>query len=171
SVAVWAKLPKILFCRAVNRLSNFFRKKVPKTQLWMICIISIVLSSCLELDNEEIEGLWALEELWISGKMEQAPDYYLKVQANGIFAVARSSGDIQGIYSLDHDVISLESPDKQWFSRDWQLLKYQNKLVLEGKGDYTHEINSWGNSLGVLHTKLIFIKTDIVPSYKSPKYL
>ena len=136
-------------------------------RFFSLALLSILIACQPGWKPEDIAGLWALEELWIDGRIELETDHFLEIKPDGTFAVAKRSGDTRGVYVLKGDKITFESPDRKWFYLSWMAVRSKDQLILSGKGDYSHVISESGNPIGLLNTKLVFNKIDQIPDYQA----
>ncbi len=135
------------------------------------CLLSlwtVLLVSCQQqLKEDELVGLWELEEFWLDGRLKESSDYFIDIHGDGTFAIAKESGDTHGIYNLTGRLINFSSADRRWLNGNWRAMRYQNRLELTGRGDYSEDLAFRGVNDAKLNTKLIFKKTAVVPDYQS----
>ena len=114
-----------------------------------------------------LQGLWELETLEIDGVKEHHAPYYLQMNGDGSFALAKRSGDLRGFFSLKGNQVKFSSADTQWFNRQWTFEVLRDKIRLTGKGDYGGSPSLDLGPVGVLNSRLTFVPVKRVPDFQS----
>ncbi|MEQ9286993.1 MAG: hypothetical protein RIG77_08805 [Cyclobacteriaceae bacterium] len=119
---------------------------------YCVFIVFCFCAGCHSITIDKIEGLWQLEEVNVDGMPRVSVSTFLEINPNNCFAVSRTTGDLSGIYDIRSEKITLQSRDKQWFNRTWEVVRYGNHLVL--------------NAPGVRKIKLTFKKIKRIPDFQ-----
>lgn len=114
-----------------------------------------------------LKGLWALEIWEVDGVVEQHTPYFLQMNQDGSFAVAKRSGDLRGFYDIKESHIRFSSADKMWFDQQWKLEVLRDKIRLTGKGDYRKRPYYQGGPQGELNTRLTFSPVTSIPDFQA----
>jgi len=126
----------------------------------IIILKYIVLSSALiqlgcnrHIENEVI-GLWELDEAKRDGDGIDFQSTFIKFNANGSFAVSRRSKDLAGTYTFSSKEIKLLSNDEDWYNNTWTYSVLKEFIFLQGKDNI-------GRNL-----KLRLKKIDQIPDFQ-----
>ena len=137
-----------------------------KAIIFLICVMS--LPGCERPDQSEgLQGLWELETLEVDGVIEGHTPYFLQMNPDGSFAVAKRSGDVRGFYDIKGSQILFNSADRIWFDKQWTLEILREKIRLTGKGDYGKTPYYHGYRQGLLNTRLTFAPVGSIPDFQS----
>ncbi len=132
----------------------------------LTCLVNLM--SCQSSNSSTgLHGLWELELLEIDGVIEEHTPYFLQVNPDGSFAVAKRSGDIRGFYDISGNQILFSSADSKWFNRQWQLERLRDKIRLTGKGDYGGKPFNKLGPVGVLNSRLTFNPVETIPDFQA----
>lgn len=113
-----------------------------------------IFTHCNQLKKQEITGLWQLEEVRVDVIPVAFNPTFLNLEEGNHFAVAKTSGDIIGIFALRSDRLTLKSEDEDWFNKSWNTELIRDQLILTGK------------NRNQLNTELIFKRTSEIPDFQ-----
>ncbi|WP_420579935.1 hypothetical protein [Reichenbachiella sp.] len=110
--------------------------------------------ACQPLQKRELVGLWQLEKALMDKNPVADESTYLRIDANGSYAVSRTTGDMSGVYQLGETKIHFQGTDsKGWFNSDWKAMRVEDHLLLAGRDEINRRI------------ELKFIQVDQIPSF------
>lgn len=139
-----------------------------RSRTYIPLIVLILSTGCgFEDSSEGLQGLWELETWEVDGVVEDHTPYFLQMNPDGSFALAKRSGDVRGFYDITGNQILFRSADKVWFNRQWQLEILREKIRLTGKGNYGRTPYYQGGPQGVLNSRLTFRPVESIPDYQS----
>lgn len=139
-----------------------------KSYLFFCLLILLGLSGCQNTDApDELEGLWQLVTFEVDGVMENHTPYFLQMNPDGSFAVAKRTGDTRGFYDIKGRQILFRSSDKMWFDQQWELEILRDKIRLTGKGNYPKKPYYQGGPEGALNTRLTFRPVESIPDFQA----
>lgn len=102
-------------------------------QLQKVSVLTLLLNiSCQKLSQDQVSGLWRLDELNIDGFDKPVDQLYLQILENGSFAVTRPAGDMVGTFELQNDVLRFHSVYQPWWNEAWNTQLIQGELRLRG---------------------------------------
>lgn len=134
----------------------------------MLLLGLICLFGCKnDQEPKGIQGLWELEIFEVDGVKEDHTPYFLQMNPDGSFAVAKRTGDVRGFYDINGSQILFESKDIVWFNKQWKLEILREKIRLTGKGDYGKLPYYHGYRQGLLNTRLTFAPVESIPSFQA----
>lgn len=131
-------------------------------------IISLFVSGCnVDSASDGLQGLWELEVWEVDGVVRNHSPYFLQMNPDGSFALAKRSGDVRGFYDITDNQILFRSKDKTWFNRQWQLEIHREKIRLTGRGDYGRKPYYHGGVQGELNSRLTFKPVESIPDFQA----
>lgn len=119
-----------------------------------VTILAGLLAGCKSYTEEDIVGLWQLEEVEIDAMRQPVSRTFFEVKPNRIFAVSRVGGDLAGVYRLEQDRLRLFSTDLSWFNNSWSMYRFKEHLDLKGRDEHSR------------YARLRFRKIDRVPTFE-----
>lgn len=137
-------------------------------QKFLSLYLLVALMGCNKSTNSiALEGLWKLDVLEVDGVEENHPPYFLQMNNDGSFAVAKRSGDLPGFFEVNGSQILFTSSDRKWFNVKWKLEILGDKIRLTGKGDYGGKPHFQGGPRGILNTRLTFEPVASIPDFQA----
>ena len=138
--------------QAIARQS--FNHKDKPTLKFLIFVLAGLFIGCSSYTEDDIVGLWQLEDVEIDAMKRPVDLTFLEVKPNRIFAVSRVDGDLAGVYRLEEDRLRLFSADRRWFNNSWSMYRFKEHLDLKGRDEHDR------------YARLRFRKISRVPDFE-----
>ncbi len=139
-----------------------------RVSVFISLIVITLFSGCDNADSKEgLQGLWELEIWEVDGVVRNHAPYFLQMNPDGSFALAKRTGDVRGFYDITDDQILFRSKDRMWFDRQWQLEVLREKIRLTGKGNYGRRPYYHGGVQGELNSRLTFKPVESIPDFQA----
>ncbi|MDW3191686.1 MAG: hypothetical protein R8G66_04955 [Cytophagales bacterium] len=135
--------------------------------LMLLLGIACLMGCRSTVETEKLQGLWELEVFEVDGVEEPHSPYFLQMNPDGSFAVAKRTGDVRGFYDINGSQILFKSTDVVWFNKQWALEILREKIRLTGKGYYGKTPYYSGYRQGFLNTRLTFTPVESIPSFQA----
>ena len=128
----------------------------------------VILLGCSKTTTQEnLIGLWSLEEVKIDKYQEQPKSLFLQLSKDGTFAVAKASGDINGLYRASNSKLTLTAAQEEVYNQRWDVFCHEDFLMLKGQSSYSDfASHKRYRDYGPLSTELKFKRIEKVPNYQ-----
>ncbi|MEP5611911.1 MAG: hypothetical protein ABJP45_06660 [Cyclobacteriaceae bacterium] len=121
----------------------------------LLFVFLSLLGGCQPALDEELEGIWSLQEVNVDGLDKMFNPTFIEIQSRNRFAVSQTSGDLVGMYRLSSRNLFLRSDDQKWFNTNWELRRLPNG------------IGFFGLEYGYRTTELRFRKIKEIPDFQT----
>ena len=143
------------------------KRKTLKTIYPTFLFSLFLLSGCnVDENKQNLTGLWKLDEFMLDTTPTEHGDQYIRFDSTGVFNVAKTSGDIIGLFELKGDQLVLTSEEPGWYSSTWKISQSKDLLLLKAKIRYTEDEYAYDRLNSYRNTTLKFSRSGFVPDYQ-----
>lgn len=147
--------------KRAGRKTGFF-----STMMKSVVSIALLLifNSCSSLNEENLHGLWILEEVSVDELEKSHSSEYIEFKRDHIFSLTTQKKDLFGFYKLSGNSLNFQSENNKWYNDTWNCsIIDEDVMILKGKGNYA-KLNAYAGDMTRLNTRLIFRKVQKIAS-------